>query len=250
MTFCFAPPAVVNRYVVLNLEITTQTAWWSSTAKEIVMIAMSKTAADLRRQTELVSAFLRQYGGEPGFRPEDIPAPPNRRVRRGHRLLLTVNLPDKGGDPGWLRTLRAWWQFDCTQRQDNWLGVTLDADRVRLAPGVDYQPGIRWVEYDADAYPGASPERALALAAHDDVRLAGAEAIMASTLLPGHVDSWFEGGKLAPNLSVYQYHWNTDGVAWAGSLYLCRFGSKLSLGAFSAGLDDPGWGSPVLRGVL
>lgn len=201
----------------------------------------------LRAQVAKVQEFLHQYGSEPGFRPEDIPAAP----ASDGQLLLAVYLPDRGDEPGWLRTLHDWWQFDCSQRRNNWLwsGFQFDTSHLRLAPGINYEPGIRWVEYEPNAYAGKSPKQALKLAQAEGAELAGAEAIMAAVLLDGYVGSWFSGGNVAPNLTAYQFDWDGDGAAWSFSPFLFRGGAGLELHANSADDAYRYWGSPRLRRV-
>lgn len=202
----------------------------------------------LQRQISRVVDFLRRYGGESGFRPEDIPSAPTSE----RQLILAVYLPDKDGEPGWLRTLRDWWQFDCFRRANNWLwsDFKFDTSHLRLVPGVEYTPGIFWVEYEPNAYLGKSPEQVLKLAEDDGVQLAGAEPIMAAVLLDDYVGSWSSGNGAVPNLTAYQYNEErSNRTAWSHVPYPHRGVSRLGLCADWAGYAYDRRSSPVVRRV-
>jgi hypothetical protein len=129
-----------------------------------------------------------------------------------------------------LRTINAWWAFDEAQRGSNYRGpdVMIDTDHLRLSPGHDHRPGVRWVAYEKDAYADVAPSGAIKMAVSKNERLAGAEAIMAAALLEGYVESWYKDG-CAPNLSAYQHHRDGDPSPWRRTLDLGNFGSGLRL---------------------
>lgn len=200
----------------------------------------------LQQQIDKVVSFLDAYGGgQPGFRAKDIPVPHGDPSR----LLLTVNLPDKNGEPGWLRTFRDWWEFDCGLRGDNrlMLGFEFDVNYLRLAPGVEYRPGIRWVEYEPNVYAGEPPKHALQLAKEAGLVLAGAESLMASVLLDGYVESWNANDNYAPNLTTYQLKWVGAEEEWSFIPCLSRVGKTLELIACVSGDGSPFLCSPCIK---
>jgi len=145
--------------------------------------------ASAPKQIEKVLAFLEQHGDKNGFTPSDIPSMPNLvRQTRTEILLLTVMLPDEGGVSGIQRTFDAWWNFipmpaDAAKTR----GVQLrsDTESMRLAPNINYSPGIRWVAFDPNAYMGTSPEDALRQSSNGgNATLAHAEVLMAAAMFP------------------------------------------------------------------
>jgi hypothetical protein len=206
---------------------------------------------DWQSQIERVSTFLNLHGsGQEGFRPSDIPAAPNFTPRtKTEVLLLAVYLPDKGRVKGFRRTFDAWWDFIVPPTgltKWRWEELKSDSKHLRLAPGIEYKPGIRWVAFDPNAYQGKSPKDALTQSAVDGTVLAHAEVLMAAAMLPEWVSSWNGGKSPYPNISGLQFYWNTD---WSGVPYLSRWGGhrQLELDAFWAGYDDSFFASPSVR---
>ncbi len=201
-------------------------------------------------QIEKVWNFLELHGGEEGFTPSDVPAVPDFTPRtKTEVLLLTVMLPDKGRVKGFRRTFDSWWDFIVPPTGlTKWRLEELKSDskHLRLAKGIEYKPGIRWVAFDPNSYQRKSPKDALAQSATDGTTLAHAEVLMAAAMFPEWVASW-DGGKLPyPNLSGLQFYWGSD---WSRVPCLSRWdgSSQLELNAFDA--DDAGssWSSPVVR---
>ncbi len=202
-------------------------------------------------QIEKVSAFLGLHGGQDGFRPADIPSiPANFQSRTDTEvLLLTVMLPDKGRVKGLQRTFDAWWDFTVPPNglaKCRWEELKSDSKHLRLAPGVMYVPGIRWVAFDPNTYQGKSPEQALAQSKVDSTVLAHVEVLVAAALFSDWVASWNGSNSPYPNLSALQLHWNTG---WSGVPYLSRWDGSRQLKLFANWADSAfdHWSSPVVR---
>jgi len=207
--------------------------------------------ASPERQIEKTSAFLELHGGQEGFRPSDIPAVPTNFIPRTKTevLLLAVYLPDKGRVKGFRRTFDAWWDFivpPAGLTKWRWEELKSDSKHLRLAPGVEYKPGIRWVAFDPNAYQGKSPKDALAQSANDGTTLAHAEVLMVAAQFPSWASSWNGGNSPYPNMSALQFYWDTD---WSRVPYLGRGGGsrQLKLSADWADFADSRWSSPVVR---
>ena len=196
-----------------------------------------------------VSDFLERYGdGQDGFRPTDIPPVPDDFIPRTETevLLLAVYLPDGDRVKGLRRTFDSWWNFivpPAGLSNWRWEGLKSATKHLRLAKGVEYRPGIRWVAFDPNAYRGKSPKDALAQSATDGTTLAHAEVLMVAALFPEWVFSWNEKSPF-PNMSAPQLYYEGQ---WSGVPYLDRSGSKLRLDARDAGDASSDWSSPVVR---
>lgn len=198
-------------------------------------------------QIEKVKAFLEIFG-EGDFNPADIPPVPTGTEGM---LLLTVFLPDKGEETGLQRTFDAWWQFaTAPQGYEKWRWSKLDSgpEHLRLAPGYEHQPGIRWTVFQPDTYKGKSAEQALQLAKADGNQLAGVEVLMALGLCPAWSSQWFKDGNIPPSFSALQFC--KDGV-WSGVPAL--FGPNnefgLGLGARRSSTSWWHWRSPIVKRV-
>jgi hypothetical protein len=208
--------------------------------------------ASPERQIEKASVFLDLYGGgQEGFLPSDIPAAPSFTSRtKTEVLLLTVMLPDKGRVKGLQRTFDAWWDFIVPPvglTKWRWEELKSDSKHLRLASGIKYVPGIRWVAFDPNAYQGKSPKDALAQSVNDGTTLAHAEVLMAAAQFPGWVSSWNGGKSPYPNMSALQFYWDAD---WSSVvLYLYRLDGSRQLKLDASWADGAGshWLSPVVR---
>jgi len=207
-------------------------------------------------QIEKASAFLELHGGgQEGFRVSDIPAVPNFIPRtKTEVLLLAVYLPDKGRVKGFRRTFDAWWDFIVPPTgvtKWRWEELKSDSKHLRLAPGVKYAPGIRWVAFDPSTYRGKSPEGALAQSVNDGTTLAHTEVLMAAALFSGWVASWNGTDSPYPNLSGLQCYAITDWSRVPGLYY--RWGDGLPQLRLNAYWDESAsasgsWSTPVVRG--
>lgn len=203
-------------------------------------------------QIEQASAFLALHGrGQTGFWPPEIPAVPAFAPRTPTELLLlAVYLPDKGRQTGLQRTFDAWWDFIVPPTgliKWRWDDLKSDSRHLRLADGIDYKPGIRWVAFDPSKYQGKrSPKDALAQSAIDGTTLAHAEVLMAAAMFPEWVASWNGGDSPHPNLSGLQFYWKAD---WSDVPCLGRWVGhhRLKLAAHWADDADSFWSSPVVR---
>lgn len=214
----------------------------------IVTTPSWQTLVDM--QIEKVSAFLELHGGgQEGFRASDIPAVPDFTPRtKTERLLLAVYLPNKVHAKGLRRTFDAWWDFIVPP-----IGLTMhrcdelriNSKRLRLASGIEYKPGIRWVAFDPNTYQGKSPKDALAQSAIDGTTLAHAEVLMAAAMFPEWVSSWNGGKSPYPNMSALQFHWNTH---WSLVPFFHRWddGSRLDLLTLWNDRADALWSSPTV----
>ncbi len=220
--------------------------------KSTPLITTPSWYSSVDAQIERVSAFLELHGGgQEGFRVSDIPAVPNFIPRtKTEVLLLAVYLPDKGRVKGFRRTFDAWWDFivpPAGLTKWRWEALKSDSKHLRLAPGVEYKPGIRWVAFDPNAYQGKSPRDALTQSANDGTTLAHAEVLMAAAQFSGWVSSWNGGKSPYPNMSALQFYWDAD---WSDVPYVCRWvdsGRKFNLLSDDAGYALGGWSSPVVR---
>ena len=201
-------------------------------------------------QIRKASVFLELHGGKEGYRPSDIPAIPNFTPRtRTEVLLLTVMLPNKGYMKGFRRTFDSWWDFIVPPSgltKWRWQELKSNSKRLRLAKGIEYKPGIRWVAFDPYAYQSKSPKQALALSVNDDTTtLAHAEVLMAAAMFPDWVDSWDNRESPYPNLSGFQF-WNSG---WNFVLALRSSPSKSMLGldAVRADSRNSSCSSPTIR---
>jgi len=219
--------------------------------KSTPLITTPSWYSSVNAQIYKVSAFLELHGRQQGFAPSDIPAAPNFIPRtKTEVLLLAVYLPDKGGVKGFRRTFEEWWYFiDPPVGLTKWRWEVLKSDskHLRLASGIDYKPGIRWVAFDPNAYRGKSPKEALVLSASaDSTTLAHAEVLMAAAMFPKWVSSWNGGKSPYPNMSGLQFYLSTD---WSNTPCLGRWDddSQLKLDADDADYAASGSSSPVVR---
>lgn len=185
-----------------------------------------------------------------GFSESDFPSvPEDFRPRTDTEvLLLVVYLPKRGKQSGPQRTFDELWQL--TEAPNGytkwrWEELKSDSEHLRLAPGYDHIPGIRWVAFDPNAYRGKSPKTALQ-SLSGDTRLAGTEVLMAALLFPGWASSWNGTDSPCPNLSGLQFYWNTD---WSDVPCLSRWDDYRQLGLSANWADnaDSGWASPSVR---
>jgi hypothetical protein len=201
-------------------------------------------------QIERVSAFLELHGGQEGFRSSDIPAVPNFTPRtKTEVLLLTVMLPNKGRVKGFRRTFDSWWDFIVPPSgltKWRWEELKSDSKHLRLAKGIEYKPGIRWVAFDPNAHQGKSPKQALEHVIVYGTTLANAEVLMAAALFPEWVASWDGGKSPYPNMSGYQFCWDS---VWSHVPCLGRWDGRRRLGLGASWADDASvrWSSPVVR---
>jgi len=216
--------------------------------KSTLLVTTPSWYSSVDAQIEKVSAFLELHGGQEGFMPTDIPAVPDFTPRtKTEVLLLTVMLPDKGRVKGVRRTFDAWWDFivpPAGLTKWRWEELKSDSKHLRLARD-EHKPGIRWVAFDPNAHQGKSPKQALEHVITHGTTLANAEVLMAVALFPEWVSSWNGGDSPYPNMSGYQFYWDTG---WSVVPYLYRDVSKLKLAAHDAGYAYSYWSSPVVRG--
>ena len=228
-------------------------------------------------QIKKASDFLELHGGKKkGYRPSDIPPCPYFTPRTEKEvLLLTVMLPSKGCVKGFRRTFDSWWDFIVPPTgltKWRWEELKSNSKRLRLAKGIEYKPGIRWVAFDPNTYQANSTKQALALSLNDDNTLAHAEVLMAAAMFPDWVNSWDGRESPYPLLSGLQFYRNPSwSLAWlvmafrrwlAGSglqFYrnpswsmvpdLRRWlpGSQIRLDAVNADSGSSDYSSPVVR---
>ena len=170
--------------------------------------------------------------GEEGFSEADIPEAPEVQLRRDDEvnevLVLEVNLRDKDSQPGYLRTLDAWWDlFEMPEdfkakgyKKVRWNYLQAKEDIIRRLPEYEYKPGIRWVVVDTKAYHGKSCDQAVELSGRDSVTLAGLEGIMLLAQCPKWAESWDGKDSPFPNFAGLQVFYNGD---WSRSVYVSRW---------------------------
>ncbi len=173
-------------------------------------------------QVEVVKKFLEKYGeGAVGFRPSDIPAAPtvNPRTESGV-LLLTVFLPSKRGLNGLGRTFDAWWDFidpPIGMSKYRMPQLRSGSKDLRLVRGLEYRPGIYWVEFNPVAHQGKATKFALAQSKIDGSRPAGIEVLMAAAQFPEWLSGWNGSSSPYPSMAGLQVHTSTG---WTDVPYL------------------------------
>lgn len=202
-------------------------------------------------QIKKVSDFLELHGGKKkGYRPSDIPAVPYFMPRtKKEVLLLTVMLPYKGRVKGICRTFDSWWDFIVPPTgltKWRWEELKSNSKRLRLAKGIEYKPGIRWVAFDPDAYQAKSPKQALALSLNDENTPAHAEVLMAAAMFPDWVNSWDGRESPYPLLSGFQFYRN-PGWSMVPDLRRWLPESQIRLDAVNADSGSSDYSSPVVR---
>lgn len=146
-------------------------------------------------QIGAVVAFLKRFGGEDGFTPEDIPELPESITQEPGTEeipLLAVYLPDNDKEDGLNRTLKAWfWSIGvpngCIRAYSGW---HLSDSQIRLQPDHLHEPGIRWVMFNPYAYAELRPQDALTRAWSEKKTLAGTEVLMAAAIFTRWKEFW------------------------------------------------------------
>ncbi len=188
-----------------------------------------------------------------GFAEADFPeVPQDVTLNEGEVLLLATYLsPQRGKQSGLRRTLEELWDLIGLSGYDKsrWEGLRSDAKHLRLAPGHDYRPGVRWVVFNPNAYHGLSPESALARATEDNVQLAGLEVLMALVQFPDWATRWDGSTNPYPWLSGLQFNWDDSSTPWSRVPYLRRWDGirRLRFSTDWASNADSSWGSPSVR---
>ncbi len=189
----------------------------------------------------LEAAFRANRDRRWGFAEADFPSLPE-----GPGVwLLAIKLADKGRRKGLQRTFDDRWDLITGPKwRDS--DFKSDPEHLCLAPGYEHVPGVRWVPFDPNGFAGLSPTEALGQSTGD---LAGTEVLDAAWQFPEWKACWSSDSNVIPNMSALQYRWSSAS-AWANSPCLHRADAKLYVHAYSAGVANPNWGSPRLRGVL
>ena len=186
------------------------------------------------------------------FSEQDIPVvPTDMQLADGEVVLLAVYLPGKDGMPGYLTTLDAWWDFAVAPgglKKTRWWRMKSDPDRIRLLPGAEWKPGIRWGVFDPNSYQDESCESAVAQAERDGITLAGTEVVNAVALFPAWACSWDGEDCPYPNAAALQVYFLGR---WCLSVCLSRWIRRrprgLRLLAYWSGQSDCRWTSPSVR---
>jgi hypothetical protein len=221
--------------------------------------------ASLESKIDTVRDYLGVFGGgRPGFRLKDIPLAPElfTRVTPTEVLMLAVYLPDRGNVPGYLRTLDTWWEFLSPPpgyTKVRWDGLKSDPALLRLLPGIEYRPGIRWVGFDPFANWNSTNGRTVQSlwAGSDSSSLAHAEVLMGARQL----HDWLNGqdGTTIPRPDMAGLQRREPATedesdeesvaAWQHALYLRRWDDdhQLELDAIWAGDVDRDWSAPRVR---
>ncbi len=206
------------------------------------------TPIEIVGQTE---TFLRLNGKDrKGFRPSDIPSIPLSRLRNKTSLLVLAVYFESLEE-----TFNRWWGFmepppGMIKYRVN--GFKTGPEYLRLAPGIDWVPGIRWVEFNPGANRGITAEDALAKPLADGVYLAHAEGIMAAAEHKRWVEGWNGTDSPYPSLSGLQSRTSTG---WSDTPFLNSWDAtgqnRLILGAWGAStrLWCQHWASPEVRAI-
>lgn len=107
------------------------------------MIIVRPEWYDFGKIISTAEKFLIQSGSEKGFTVADIPPCPE--FDNGIPFLI-INLPDRDGVPGIIRTLLGGWNLiNPPNFAKSWINPKKAAEGyVKVAPGLEYEPGIRW----------------------------------------------------------------------------------------------------------
>jgi hypothetical protein len=206
------------------------------------------TSIEIVKQTEIFLEINRK--GRKGFRSSDIPPIPIFKPNnKGALLVLAVYFESLE------LTFNDWWDFiepppGMTKRRVE--GLRTGPEDLRLAPGIDYRPGIRWVEFDPSANRGITAEDALVRPLADGTSLAHVEVLMAAAQHRRWVMSWNGTNSLYPNMSGLQVRSN---AGWSDTAFLNNWDatsqSRLTLGVWGARtkLWSQYWGSPEVRDI-
>jgi hypothetical protein len=205
---------------------------------------------DCNYQIKVAMKFLRKYGGEVGFRPDDIPEPPANFVARtpSEVLLLVCPLPDRGRIKSVQREFNSWWKMDGNTML--WFQGKLENDSKHLCviDGVENNQRIHWVAFDPETYTSLSVEQANNKALIDRVTPACVEILNAIGMFPDWPKSW-DGKKYHyPIASAYRVR-DVPWQPWQKSLCLVRWpnGRQIELQVCSVNSVGDCWSSPTIR---
>lgn len=196
-------------------------------------------------EKQLEKAYAANAQRDWGFAESDFPTVPEDLTKL---WLLVIKLSGKGRKKALQRTFDDRWELvQSPGGYTKWRDAEFrtDPNHLRMAPGYDFTPGITWVQFDPEAFPGKSPKTALA---EGDGWLAGTEVLDAIWQFPDWPLSWFRDGKCAPNMSALQFRWDKE-AAWSHVPFVHRWdgGRQLELYARLAGYAAPRWASAVVR---
>lgn len=107
------------------------------------MIIVRPEWYDSGKVISIAEKILIQSGGEKGFTIADIPPCPE--PENGIPFII-INLPDRDGVPGIIRTLLSGWNLiNQPDFAKSWINPKKAIEGyVKAAPGLEYKPGIRW----------------------------------------------------------------------------------------------------------
>jgi hypothetical protein len=205
------------------------------------------------QQVARVVKSLARFGVTGGmiYIPSDIPPIPTNFVPRTSTevLMLMVYLPDKSRSMKGVRLTfdRLWGLVVPPVGYSKWRWESLksDSSNLRLLPGIEHRPGIRWVAFDPNTNQGKSPKSCWENP-NSVSTLAGPEVLMAAWLFPKWVASWNGDESPFANMAGYQFKWES---AWQGCPCIYRWDGprQLELNARWAGNANDGWACPSVR---
>jgi len=210
-----------------------------------------------KEQIDRVREFLWR-NGDIWKVPNGVPQIPShyQPVTSGELLMLGVYLDAQDRTPGSIMTARRWWEFiEPPDGYSKLCELEFDPELMKLADGIEYRSGIRWIGIDPYANSGASarflwenPDEALQ---SKGIWLAGPELFMAVGIFPGYKLSWNGTNMPSPNAAGYQLRTVADPRAnpRARAPYLCRDDKEKCFKLSSAKAEEKGpeWGSPTFR---
>lgn len=176
------------------------------------------------------------------------PVPENFQPTTAHEfLMIMVYLPPMDRLPGSIRTPQKLFELiEPPEGYDKLVEMEFNPAVMRMADGIEYEQGIRWVGYDPVANIGQSV-RSLWEEPRKPRRLAGPEVFMASAIFPGYIRSWNGTSLPSPNVGGYKVKFGINPNARAP--YLFRDDNKGQLKLSVAKVEDKGveWGTPTVR---
>jgi len=176
------------------------------------------------RQLERVKAMNRERNW--GFRDTQFPLVPESFVplTSTEILMLAVYFPSSNEeDNGLNRTFDELWNaigfIDGVEKVRS-SDVVSEFGDLQLSGSSSWEPGVRWVAFDPNAYRLNSVDRALMAAKRGGISLAHVEVFMAAALFPEWILSWSDLSNPSPALSGLSARRQFYSLKWVDTLRL------------------------------
>ncbi len=178
---------------------------------------------------------------------DQLGTPPPEPNGRLVVVTLVPYLKGKRGVSGAQRTFDALWTIAASRQPGSYRGPRMlsDPKHLRLLPGIEHKPGLRWEVIDLGANQGKSPADV-----RDPATSPHAGVLATAAHHPEYVQS--QNGNDVPYLWLPGYQVFVDGGdPWRDvpCLIWSQVGREVGLSAVWGGNPVPGYAVPVLRGV-